>query len=145
MVRLTRPTRLLLVDDDERFAEIVRGLLVDDGYHVVGVVNSAVEVPAAVVEFAPDVVVLDLVLPDGDGLEVADWLRQDGHEVPILLFSSLFDRRIGRASLEEGYGYVEKAAGLDALESAIEDAMGMGDVFDLRDRPVLGTRRRQSP
>lgn len=134
------PIRLLLVDDDERFAEIVRGLLEDDGYNVVGVVSRAVEVPTAVAELRPDVVVLDLILADGDGLTVADWLRQDGHEVPILLFSSLFDRRINEATVADGYGYVEKARGLDALEAAIQDEIGRSQVVDLRDQPILGIR-----
>jgi DNA-binding response OmpR family regulator len=115
-----RPPRLLLVDDDERFAAIVGGMLEDDGYHVVGIVTRAVDVPGAAGELAPDLVILDLVLADGDGLMVADWLRQDGHEGPILLFSSLWDRRIEEATLSEGYGYVQKVDGIDALEAAID-------------------------
>lgn len=99
------------------------GLLEDDGYEVVGIVNRAVDVPAAAGELAPDLVIIDFVLPDGDGLTVADWLRQDGHDGPILVFSSLFDRRIEQSTLEEGYGYVVKADGLTALEEAIDRSL----------------------
>ena len=120
-------TRVLLVDDDPKFASVVRTVLEDDGYHVVAVIESAEAVDAAVGEHGPDVVVLDLVLADGDGLEVAEGLRAAGHRAPVVLFSSLFDQRIARETLESGYGYVEKAAGLEALEMAIEG------VIDLRD------------
>lgn len=128
--------RVLLVEDDARFAGVVRSVLDDDGYTVVGVVGTAADVPTAVAEHDPDVVVLDLVLPDGNGLDVADGLHADGASVPVVLFSSLFDQRIARDSLSSGYGYVEKAAGVDALELAIDAALDLRHVIDLRDRPV---------
>jgi hypothetical protein len=50
------------------------------------------------------------------------------------VFSSLFDQRIARDTMAAGYGYVEKAAGLEALELAIEGALDLApDVIDLRD------------
>lgn len=130
-------TRVLLVDDDPRFAGVVRSVLEDDGYDVVGVVDSAAGVNGAVAEHGPDVVVLDLVLPDGDGLAAADDLRSDGRDVPVVVFSSLFDQRIARETMASGYGYVEKAAGVDALELAIDGAVGLAAaVIDLREEPV---------
>jgi DNA-binding NarL/FixJ family response regulator len=136
-----------LVDDDTKFASVVRSVLEDDGYEVVAVVASALEVDAAVDEHGPDVVVVDLVLADGDGIEVAEGLRAAGHGAPVVLFSSLFDRRIARDTMASGWGYVEKAAGVEALELAIDGAVGLaavgglpGDtVIDLRD-PVIDLR-----
>lgn len=122
------PTRVLLVDDDARFASVVRSVLEEDGYDVVAVAGSAGALLGAVVEHEPDVVVLDLVLPDGDGLDAAEELRRGGRRVPVIVFSSLFDQRIARDTLAAGFGYVEKAAGVEALELAIEG------VIDLRDQ-----------
>ncbi len=119
-------TRVLLVDDDERFAQSVRASL-ERAYDVVGTVGSSAEVPAAVAELEPDVVVIDLVMRGGDGLEAADRLRRAGQDVPVVVFSSLFDQRIAREAMASGYGYVEKAGGVDALELAIDG------VIDLRD------------
>jgi two-component system OmpR family response regulator len=119
---------VLLVEDDPRFADVVRSMLEDDGYEVVAIAASGTVLPAAVAEHHPDIVVLDLVLPDGDGLQAADDLRRSGAEVPVVVFSSLFDQRIARETLDAGFGYVEKAAGLDALELAIEG------IIDLRDQ-----------
>ena len=122
MIHLQRP-RLLLVDDDERLAAVVAGLLDIDGYEVVRTITRATEVVAAVAETDPDLIVLDLVLPDGDGLDVADELRATGYERPIVVFSSLFDHRVHATSLSQGYGYVEKVEGLDSLEAAIEEGL----------------------
>jgi DNA-binding NarL/FixJ family response regulator len=134
-------TRVLLVDDDSRFASVVRTVLETDGYEVVDVIGSAADVDAAVTEHGPDVVVLDLVLADGDGREVAEGLRAAGHDAPVVLFSSLFDRRIALETMASGYGYVEKAAGVEALEMAIDGAVGLAGVIDLRD-PVIDLRER---
>ena len=119
------PVRVLLVDDDARFAAVVRAALTDDGYDVVAVVHQPDEVLAAVSHHAPDVVVLDAVLEGGMGVEVAIDLRERGSKVPVVVFSSLFDRVEGQATLAQGFGWVEKAAGIEALESAI------GAVIDL--------------
>lgn len=128
---------MLLVEDDPRFADVVRSVLSDDGYEVVGIVGSAAGVNGAVAEHGPDVVVLDLILPDGDGLAAADDLRNDGRDVPVVVFSSLFDQRIARETMASGYGYVEKAAGVDALELAIDGAVGLAAaVIDLREEAV---------
>jgi len=122
----------------------VRTVLVDDGYEVVGVVASADDVELAVGHHDPDVVVLDLVLADGDGLQVADDLRVAGRAAPVILFSSLFDRRIARETMASRYGYVEKADAIEGLVLAIEGAIDLaaanrvpdGVVIDLRDQPV---------
>ena len=126
-------TRVLIVDDDTRFAAVVRAVLTDDGYDVVDVVTEVSGAEASVALHEPDVVVLDLVIPGGDGLELAERLREQHPRLPIVLFSSLFDQRIGRDTLAAGYGYVEKAAGVEALELALEAAVGLADVIDLRE------------
>jgi DNA-binding NarL/FixJ family response regulator len=129
-------TRVLLVDDDERFAEVVGHVLRDDGYEVVATIGDAAGIADAVTEHTPDVIVLDLVLPDGDGIDIAERLHADHPGIPIVVFSSLFDQRIGRDTLAAGFGYVEKAAGVEALELAIEGAVGLAQVIDLREEIV---------
>ena len=119
------PVRILLVDDDQRFAALVQAALEDDGYDVIGAVHSAADATPAVIDLRPDVVVLDLVLPDGDGMTVADEVRAEGSSVPVVLFSSLFNRKAAADAMDSGYGYVEKAAGVDGLEAAIDAAVGL--------------------
>jgi len=78
--------RVLVVDDDPELAELVSKSLVRDG-HAVVVAATLDEARAAVIE-PFDVVVLDLRLPDGSGIELCRELRQRGDSVPILLLTA---------------------------------------------------------
>ena len=115
--------RVLLIDDDAKMVTLVRSILADDGYEVVGC-TSPVEVLAQVAELDPHVVVLDEVMPDLDGLDVAEDIRVVRPEQPIVIFSSLFDQRLSRETQRRGYVYCEKADGIDRLEEAIREAIG---------------------
>src|SRR3954452_13263054 len=115
-------TRVLLVDDDAKMVELVVGILIDDGYDVVGT-TSTTEALELVASLAPDVVVLDEVMPERSGLDVAAEIREDRPEQPIIIFSSLFDLRLSDEVRRQGFRYVEKADGFDALERAIRAAI----------------------
>jgi CheY-like chemotaxis protein len=114
--------RVLLVDDDAKMVELVVGILSDDGYDVVGT-TSTVEALELVASLAPDVVVLDEVMPERSGLDVAAEIREDRPEQAIIIFSSLFDLRLSEEVRRQGFRYVEKADGFDALERAIRGAV----------------------
>lgn len=115
--------RVLLVDDDAKMVELVRSILTDEGYEVVGLTSLA-EVAEQVIAFDPHVVVLDEVMPEQDGLDVAEQIREHRPAQPIVIFSSLFDRRLSRETQRRGYAYCEKADGIDRLEEAIKEAVG---------------------
>jgi DNA-binding NarL/FixJ family response regulator len=65
------PRTLLIVDDHTGFRRAARRLLDGPGYEVTGEASDAASALAAVAELHPDVVVLDIQLPDEDGFEVA--------------------------------------------------------------------------
>jgi len=115
------PTRVVLIDDDGKMVELVRSILIDDGYDVIGLTNTSGVLQAAI-DHDADVIVLDEVMPDRDGLDVAEEIREHRPEQPIVIFSSLFDRRLSQETQRRGYVYCEKAAGIDALEDAIKEA-----------------------
>lgn len=125
-----RAVRVVLVDDDARFGELVSSVVADDGIDVVTVHPRALGAVDVVIREAPDVVVLDVVLPDGDGLDVVDALRSAGSTVPVVLFSSLFDRRVAGTAAALGLRYVEKADGVDALVEAVRAAAGAVEPTD---------------
>ena len=115
--------RVLLIDDDAKMVTLVRSILADDGYDVVGA-TSAADVLDQLEAFDPHVVVLDEVMPDIDGLDVAEDIRERRPTQPIVIFSSLFDQRLSRETQRRGYVYCEKADGIDRLEEAIKEAVG---------------------
>jgi two-component system KDP operon response regulator KdpE len=106
---------LVLVVDDER--QILRALqtnLRGAGYDVV-TAASAQEALAAAAMRPPDAVILDLVLPDGSGIEVARELRS-WSAAPILVLSVVGDEAEKVAALDAGADdYVEKPFGIDEL------------------------------
>jgi DNA-binding NtrC family response regulator len=115
--------RVVLVDDDERLAELVAGLLKDGGYDVVAIENTAESGLEAVIDLRADAAVIDLVLPDGDGLSIADEVRRQSPETAVVVYSSLFDLATARRASRLGVAYVEKAKGLAELELQIEEAL----------------------
>jgi len=115
--------RVLLVDDDAKMVRLVRSILRDDGYDVVGLTNP-MDVMQQIASLDPDVVVLDKVMPERDGLDVAEEIRETRPDQPIIIFSSLFDRRLSQETRRLGYVYCEKAGGIDQLEAAIREAIG---------------------
>lgn len=77
---------ILVVDDDSRIAASLRRALIYEGYEVT-VAGDGREALARAQERMPDLVVLDLMLPEIDGLEVCRRLRADG-DVPILMLTA---------------------------------------------------------
>ncbi len=78
--------RVLIVEDDADIADVLRRSLRHEGYEVRTAAGGGEALDAAG-EFVPDLVVLDLGLPDLDGVEVCRRLRSDG-DVPILILTA---------------------------------------------------------
>jgi DNA-binding NarL/FixJ family response regulator len=116
-------TTVLLADDDERFRALLRSLLEDDGYEVVADAADAPTALALAEELRPAVVVIDLVLPGASGLSAVAALRTHAHPFAVVVLSSLFDPAVEQEAAELGATYLDKTAGVDALEAAIDAAV----------------------
>ena len=79
--------RILLVDDEPDFADFVRRGLTYENY-LVQVAHSAGEGWEAVLAQPPDLIILDVMLPDLDGMGLCRALRQEGQQVPILMLTA---------------------------------------------------------
>lgn len=101
---------VLIVDDEPRLREVVAGYLERDGF----VVRTAADGREALGEIArrrPDALVLDLMLPHVNGLEVLRKLRSEGDEVPVIVLSARGTEPERVAGLELGADdYVAKPA-----------------------------------
>jgi DNA-binding NarL/FixJ family response regulator len=83
------PMSVLIVDDHARFRARARRLLEAEGYAVVGEAQDGASGLAAAEELRPDVVLLDVHLPDGDGFDLAERFAGSGGRPQVVLTSSL--------------------------------------------------------
>jgi two-component system, OmpR family, response regulator len=79
--------RLLLVDDEDNLRSMLQAALRHNGFEVVSVATGRAALDA-VDEAEPDLVVLDVMLPDLDGFDVCRRLRADGHTTPVLFLTA---------------------------------------------------------
>jgi len=104
------PIRLLIVDDHPGFRARARDLFEADGFDVVGEAVDGDSALAAARAIKPEVILLDIQLPDMDGFEVAERLRADGHPPAIVLTSSRDISEYGTLVRSSGAaGFVPKA------------------------------------
>ena len=111
--------QVLLADDHRMLREALAELLGrDPGLRIVGQAASAREALEAVARVHPDVLVLDVGLPDMTGIEVARRLRGSGTKV--LMLSAHADKRFVQEALKAGAaGYVSKVAAAEELARAL--------------------------
>jgi two-component system, OmpR family, response regulator len=140
--------RVLVVEDEVKMAGLLKRGLVEEGYSV-DVVGSAEDAVWAGAENPYDAIVLDVMLPDGDGFVVCRELRDQGRWSPVLMLTARDDVRDRVAGLDAGaddyltkpFSFVELLARLRALlrRGAPERPAAMevaGIVFDPAARRV---------
>jgi DNA-binding NarL/FixJ family response regulator len=112
--------RVLLADDHELMRRLLRrAIAARPGLEVVGEACDGAQALELAHTLAPDLVVLDLAMPELDGLEVTRALRATLPHCAILIVSAFEAARVAEAALAAGADrYVEKAAGLDAAADA---------------------------
>ena len=118
------PTTILIVDDHASFRGLARRLLSAGGFQVVGEAADATEAIAAAERLSPDVVLLDIQLPDMDGFGVADALAGQRRPPAVVLVSSRsaadYGSRIGDSSVR---GFIGKA---DLSPETLDSVLGGG-------------------
>jgi two-component system, NarL family, response regulator DevR len=136
--------RVFLVDDHEVVRRGVAELLEEDpGIRVVGEAGSVAEALARVPAVRPDVTVVDMRLPDGDGAEVCRQLRERVPGLRCLVLTSYADDDAVAAAVAAGAaGYLLKQVRGSALVSAVRTVATGGTLFDQDAGSALAARRR---
>jgi DNA-binding response OmpR family regulator len=140
--------RVLLVEDSSSISEYVRVCLQDEAY-TVDDVNTLGDAEAALKTTTFDVVILDLTLPDGDGLDLLKGLRSSGNAVPVLVLTARdeLDQRVNGLNagaddyLTKPFAVEELKARIRALlrrpENVLATTLTAGNVtFDSNTREV---------
>jgi two-component system nitrate/nitrite response regulator NarL len=114
--------RVLLIDDHALFRAGLQGLLEQRSIKVVAAVGDGTEGLRLARELAPDVILLDLRMPEVSGLEVLHRLRADGMEMPVVVLTTSNEESDLVASLRNGaQGYLLKDMDPDELVGALRD------------------------
>ncbi len=117
--RFKTPPKILVVDDDLATTLVLKGLLMANGYNVI-LSNSGSEAIRFARERTPDLVILDVRMPELDGLQVTDILHHDPEtrEIPILILSvaDAEDEAYAAGASE----YLSKPVELDKLQNTVQ-------------------------
>ncbi len=129
---MTTLTRILMVDDDISAARLLKLGLEATGTYAVREVNKPRDSLAAAREFHPDLIILDVNMPDMTGGEVAGQFRKDPllSEVPIIFLTAIISQReAGDTGLVSGgYRFLAKPVHCAKLIEMIQTIMAGGGV-----------------
>jgi len=128
-----RAARVLVVDDHPMVREGLRSMLDGEGVEIVGEAASGAEAVQRATDLQPDVVLLDLELPDLDGLTVLRRVRETVPAAAVLIVTMHQDPARVRQAVEAGAaGYVLKGVDRTELRASIRAVRDGGSVFDPR-------------
>lgn len=113
---------VILIDDHTLFREGLEGLLSRRNINILAAVGSGEEGLRLANELKPDVILLDMRMPEMDGMEVLRQLRQNGFSNPVVMLTTSSDERDLVESLRSGaQGYLLKDMEPDQLVLALRD------------------------
>ncbi len=114
--------RVLVVDDDFMVARVHTGFVSRvEGFEVVGTCHTGADAVTTAAALSPDLVLLDLYLPDQFGLDVLAELRSAGHDCDVMVITAAKEADAVRGALRQGVvDYVLKPFGFEDLRERLE-------------------------
>lgn len=123
-------TRILIVDDERWFTNLLKYSLETEGYFDVRQENDATRALQAARDYGPDLVVLDLMMPGLDGSELAARMKSDPllSDVPVLFMTALVTESEAPDGFcsRGGQTFLPKSVPVERLIECIEDKLGAG-------------------
>lgn len=145
--------RLLLADDHRMLREGLRRSMTEEGFDVIGEARNGLEAVEMANALVPDVVLMDVSMPELDGIEAARRVHQDRPEVRVLMLTMHADADMVASAIRAGAsGYLVKDCSTDEIADAVRMAASgdtalspqlastMLDELRRMDRPVEDSR-----
>ena len=106
---------ILVVDDEEAILEVVSTMLESRGYKCTALSNGR-DAQEFIRKQAPDLILLDLILPEIDGIRLLDWLRGFNREIPVIVLTGIHDISTALQVMRRGaFDYILKPFEKDQL------------------------------
>ncbi|KGA18058.1 hypothetical protein GM50_9910 [freshwater metagenome] len=118
---MNQPLTVLIIDDHESVRAGIKAALSRAGHTCIGEASTIAEARAQIAHTNPQVIVVDLSLPDGNGLEIVSWARSVSDRIGIVVLTLNSAQDYLLTVIKSGASaFVEKSAALAELISAIE-------------------------
>ncbi len=134
-------TRILIAEDNDLVSLTLEEQLKDLGYDVVGIARNGLEAVSLAQKLSPDLIIMDIRMPEMDGTEAAAKIRHQ-HNIPVIMLTAYADKdTIRRAEQAGALGYLVKPVNQNELPPAINIALARhkelqalhGEVEELRE------------
>src|SRR4030095_10546822 len=128
------PVQILLYDDNEGIRDSLHTLIEEEpDFHVMAMLSNAETVETDISELKPDVVLMDIDMPDVDGVEAVKRIRKINPEVPVIMLTVFDDNEnIFKAIYAGASAYILKRYSTVEIPAAIRNVLGGG-------APMTGT------
>jgi two-component system response regulator AtoC len=121
-------SKILVIDDDSSICETLELYLTEEGYQVKTALTGT-DGLNRFVETSPDVVILDIRLPDIDGFTVLEDLREENENVKVIMITAHHDMESTIEAMKGGaFDYIHKPVDVDELDIAIKKALNTIDM-----------------
>jgi len=116
-------SKILVIDDDRSICETLELYLIEEGYEVVTAATGT-DGLNKFVEISPDVVILDIRLPDVDGFTILEDLREEDENVKVIMITAHHDMDSTINAMKSGaFDYIHKPVNVDELDMVIRKAV----------------------
>jgi DNA-binding NarL/FixJ family response regulator len=118
------PIRLLLADDDEAVREELGSYLEGEGFAIVGSVPDGLHAFEQAAWLRPDVVLMDLHMPNMDGISATNIIKSHSPEIPVVILTAFAERDNRWASqLAGAASFLDKSSSMSELVEALRSAV----------------------
>lgn len=118
-----KPIRLMLADDHQMLREGLRRSLVDEGFDIVGEAQDGVQAVALAEELQPDVILMDVSMPNCDGVEACRQVKSHGSKSKIVMLTMHADKEVLTNAIRAGAsGYLVKDCSTQEIAEAVRMA-----------------------
>lgn len=112
---------ILVIEDNNAILDVITLILQSEAYRVEGL-NKGAEMMGHIIRFKPDLIILDIMLPDGDGRDLLNEIRSQEQtaDIPVLMISAKYTTRTIEYGSFRPNGFLAKPFDIDELLDQIE-------------------------